>query len=187
MAAQSQASSPMEGAKEQVQEQAQQAQQSARSRVREQVDQRSTQAGEQLRSSAQALRETSERLREQGQDGPARAAQRLAHHAERVGGYLKESDADRLLGDAEDFGRRRPLAVAGIGLFVGFAASRLLKASSRERYEQQRGRVQQPRAVTSGATGMTETGMATVPTQAEPPSVPVGAGRPGGPPHDGLS
>jgi ElaB/YqjD/DUF883 family membrane-anchored ribosome-binding protein len=183
MAAQGQASSPTEGAKQQVQEKAQEAQRQARSRVREQVDQRSTQAGEQLRSSAQALRETSERLRDQGQDAPAQAARRMAEQAERVGGYLRESDADRILNDAEDFGRRRPLAVVGIGLFVGFAASRLLKASSRDRYEQH-GRARQPRAVTSGATGMTETGMATVPTQAEPPSVPVGAGRP---PHSGTS
>jgi hypothetical protein len=181
MATQGQASSSVEDAKEQVQEKAQQAQQQARSRMREQVDQRSTQAGEQLHSSAQALRETGERLREQGQDGPAQAAQRMAEQAERVGGYLKESNADRILGDAEDFGRRRPLAVAGIGLFAGFAASRLLKVSSRNRYEQ-RSQLERRRAVTSGGTGMTETGMATVPTQAEPPSVPVGAGLS---PHDG--
>jgi len=80
-------------------------------------------------------RRESLRLREEGQDGPARAAQQLADRAERVGGYLQESDADRILRDAEDFGRRQPLAVVGIGLFLGFAASRLLKASSRSRYE----------------------------------------------------
>jgi hypothetical protein len=103
------------------------------SRAREQVDQRSTQVGEQVRSSAQALRSTSERLREEGQDGPARAAERLAHHAERAGGYLEQSDADRILRDAEDFGRRQPLAVAAAGVAVGFAAARLLKASSSSR------------------------------------------------------
>jgi hypothetical protein len=191
-------SSPMEGAKEQVQEKAQAAQQTARSQMRTQVDQRSTQAGEQLRSSAEALRQTSERLKEQGQDGPAQAAQRLAHQAERAGGYLAESDADRILHDAEEFGRRRPMAVAGLGLFLGFAASRLLKASSRSRYEQ---RGQQfgggsqgygapgygsQRGVLAGGTGMTEAGMATAPTQTEPPAVPVtppvpaGPGAPGG-------
>jgi hypothetical protein len=128
-------------AKEQVQEKAQVAQEKVKegaatlqSRVREQVDQRSIQAGEQMASGAQALRSTSERLHEEGQDGAARAAERAADQAERVGGYLKESDADRILHDVEDFGRRQPLAVAAIGIAAGFAASRVLKASSRSRY-----------------------------------------------------
>jgi hypothetical protein len=131
-------------AKEQVQEQAQVAQEKVqetadmvRSRVREQVDQRSTQAGGQVRTTAQALRSTSQRLREEGQDAPARAAERAADQAERVGGWLEDSDADRILHDVEDFGRRQPLAVAAIGLALGFAASRFLKASSRTRYTQQ--------------------------------------------------
>jgi hypothetical protein len=130
-------------AKEQVHDTAQVAQEkmqetaeTARARLREQVDQRSTQAGSQVRSTAQALRSTSQRLREDGQDGPARAAERAAGQAERVGGWLEQSDADRILRDVEDFGRRQPLAVAAIGLAVGFAASRFLKASSRSRYMQ---------------------------------------------------
>jgi hypothetical protein len=85
-------------------------------------------------SSAQALRSTSERLREDGKDGPARAAEQAADQAERVGGYLTEADADRILRDVEDFGRRQPLAIAAIGLAAGFAASRFLKASSSSRY-----------------------------------------------------
>lgn len=132
-------------AKEQVQEKAQVAQEKVqetadtmRSRMREQVDQRSTQAGGQVRSTAQALRSTSERLREDGQEAPAKAAERAADQAEKVGGYLERSDADRILQDVEDFGRRQPMAVAAIGIAIGFAASRFLKASSRSRYEQSR-------------------------------------------------
>lgn len=128
-------------AKEQVQDKAQVAQEKVKegaatlqSRAREQVDHRSTQAGEQMSSSAQALRSTSQQLREEGQDGPARAAERAADQVERVGGYLTESDADRILHDVEDFGRRQPLAVAAIGMAAGFAASRFLKASSSTRY-----------------------------------------------------
>ncbi len=137
------ASATADRAKEQVQQQAQVAQEkvqettdTVRSRVREEVDQRSTRAGEQVRSTAQALRSTSERLREDGQDGPARAAERAADQAEKVGGWLERSDADRILHDVEDFGRRQPMAVAAIGLALGFAASRFLKASSRTRYTQ---------------------------------------------------
>jgi ElaB/YqjD/DUF883 family membrane-anchored ribosome-binding protein len=117
--------------KEKMKEGAQQAQ----SRAREQIDQRSTQAGEQVSATAQALRQTSDHLREQGQEAQAKAADRVAQQADRVGSYLTESDADRILADVEDFGRRRPMAVVGIGMALGFAASRFLKASSRKRYE----------------------------------------------------
>jgi hypothetical protein len=137
------ASATADRAKEQVQEKAQVAQEkmsetteTMRSRMREQVDQRSTQAGEQIRSTAQALRSTGEKLHEEGKGGPAKAADRAADQAEKIGGYLERSDADRILGDVEDFGRRQPMAVAGIAMAVGFAASRFLKASSRSRYEQ---------------------------------------------------
>jgi ElaB/YqjD/DUF883 family membrane-anchored ribosome-binding protein len=135
-------SSATDSAKQQMQDKAETAQdkvkegaQQAQSRAREQIDQRSSQAGEQVSATAQALRSTSEQLREQGQEPQANAAERVAHHADRVGSYLTESNADRLLGDAEDFGRRQPMAMVGIGIALGFAASRFLKASSRKRYE----------------------------------------------------
>jgi hypothetical protein len=136
------ASATADRAKEQVQDKAQVAQdkmrettETMRSRMREQVDERSTQAGGQVRSTAQALRSTGEKLREEGRDGPARAADRAAEQAEKLGGYLEQSDADRILRDVEDFGRRQPMAVAAIGLAAGFAMSRFLKASSRSRYQ----------------------------------------------------
>ena len=142
MATQSRTGSATDNAKEQVQEKADAAQdklkggaQQAQARMREQVDQRSTQAGEQVSATAQALRTTSRQLRDQGQDAPAQAAEKVAHHAERLGGYLSDSSADRILSDLEDFGRRQPMAVMGLGVVAGFMASRFLKASSRERYQ----------------------------------------------------
>jgi len=39
------------------------------------------------------------------------------------------------MADVEDFGRRQPLAVVGLGMALGFVASRFVKASSRERYQ----------------------------------------------------
>jgi hypothetical protein len=146
MAVESQASPGAQGAEEQVQDKAQQAagqvqekaQEAAgeaRSRLREQVDQRSTQVGEQVSSSARAMRSTAERLKDEGQDGPAKAAEQLATQAEKVGGWLTDADSDTILEDVEEFARRQPLAVVGIGLVAGFAASRFLKASSRSRFE----------------------------------------------------
>ena len=124
----------------QAQEKAQQAKGQASSKLREQVDQRSTQAGEQLTTTADDVRSVGQQLRDQGKEQPAKLADQVAGQAERLGGYLKDSDADRIFADIEDFGRRQPLAVAVAGLALGFAASRFLKASSGERYRSQAGR-----------------------------------------------
>lgn len=129
------------GIKDRAQEAQQQVTQTARERVREQVDTRSTQAGEQVSATAQALRTTGRSLHEQGQDAPARASEQLAGYAERIGDYLTRTDGEQLLHDAEDFGRRQPLATIGLGLVAGLAASRLLKASSSRRYAQRQTRV----------------------------------------------
>ena len=64
-----------------------------------------------------------------------RYAEQAADRAERAGKWLHESDGDRILRDVEDFGRSNPWAVVAGGLALGFAASRLLKASSSERYQ----------------------------------------------------
>jgi hypothetical protein len=119
----------------QVQEKAQEAAGQAKGRVREQVDQRSTTAGEQVHGVAQDARSVAEELRNKGKDQPAKYAEQAADRVERLGSYLKDSDADTILGDVEDFARRQPMAVLAGGLALGFAASRLLKASSAKRYE----------------------------------------------------
>lgn len=123
------------GIKDRAQSTQKQVTQTAQERVREQVDTRSTQAGEQVSATAQALRTTGRSLHDEGQDAPARAAEQLAGYAERLGDYLTNTDGEQLLHDAEDFGRRQPLAAIGLGLVAGLAASRLLKASSSRRYE----------------------------------------------------
>ena len=120
----------------QAAEQAQQAAGQAKDQVRSQVDQRSTQAGEQVSSQAQDVRTIAQQLREQGKDKPAELAEKAADRAEQVGSYLKQSDADRILHDVEDFARQRPWAVIAGGVALGFAASRFLKASGSDRYQQ---------------------------------------------------
>ena len=105
-----------------------------RGRMNQEVDRRSTQAGEQVTSNAGDARTMAEELRKQGKDTPARYVEQAADRAERLGGYLQESDGDRILRDVEGFARRNPWAVAAGGLVLGFAASRMLKASSGERY-----------------------------------------------------
>jgi len=121
---------------EEVKEQARQAGGQAKDKLREQLDQRSTQAGERVGSAAQDVRSVAGELRQQGKEQPAKLAEQAADRIERVGGYLEESDADRILRDIEDFGRRKPWALVLGGLALGFAASRFLKASSSQRYRE---------------------------------------------------
>jgi hypothetical protein len=118
----------------QAQEKAQQAAGQAQAKVREQLDQRSTQLAGQVDQQASDLRSVSKALREQGNDRPAEMVDRLVGYAEQAGRYLRDKDADAMLGDAEDFGRQKPAAVAAAALALGFAASRFLKASSSKRY-----------------------------------------------------
>ena len=128
-------SSTTEQAKEKAQAAAGQAKDKAGSQLRSQVDQRSTDAGHRVGGLASDVRAVGESLREQGKDQPARLAEQAADRAERLGGYLKESDADRILADVEDFGRRQPWVVIAGGVAIGLVASRFLKASSIDRYE----------------------------------------------------
>ena len=119
---------------EQAKHRAQEATDQARGRVRDEVDRRSTEAGEQATSIADSIRQASRQLREQGKDQAAKPMEQAAQRVESAGQWLRDSDGDRILRDVEDFGRRNPLAVAAGGLAIGFALSRLLKASSTDRY-----------------------------------------------------
>jgi hypothetical protein len=130
-----------------AQEQMSQATDQARGRLRDQVDQRSTEAGERVRSVAGDARSVAQELRGQGKDTPARYAEQAADRVERMGDWLHDSDGDRILSDVEDFARRNPWSVAAAGLALGFATARVLKASSAERYER---RTSPPPEVTVG-------------------------------------
>lgn len=122
-------------AKEQAQAAAGNAASKAQDAVRTQVDERSSQAGEQATSMASDLRSVSEQLRSQENERAANLAEKAANKAEEMGGYLKDANADRILGDVEDLGRRQPwLALAG-GVALGVVAARFLKASSSQRYQ----------------------------------------------------
>ena len=137
--------------------------------------QRSTQAGEQVGQHASDLRAVAEQLREQGKDGPARVADQVAERAERAGSWMKDSDADRILGDVEDFARSNPWAVAAGGLALGFVASRVLKASSSRRYEERDAAPRLPPAggTTAGAPHGMADGQTTTGVVDEPRTIPA--------------
>ncbi|MDQ3630849.1 MAG: hypothetical protein M3417_06170, partial [Actinomycetota bacterium] len=102
------------------------------------------QAGERVSAQASDVRSVADALRDQGQEKPAKLAEQAADRAEKLGGYLQDADADRLLSDLEDLARRQPMAVLFGGLALGFAASRFVKASSQERYAASQGYASPP-------------------------------------------
>jgi hypothetical protein len=107
----------------------------SRSFLSAQLDERTTQFGTTVSSTATDLRRIADELRaNQTVPGAADLAMRGADAIDRVGQYLCNSDADRLIADAESFARERPWAVAVAALTTGFAISRVLKASSSRRY-----------------------------------------------------
>lgn len=115
---------------------AQQATQQARGRVSDEVDRRSTEAGQQASSVADAFRQSAQQLREDGKEGVAKPVEQVADRVEKAGSWLERSSGDDILRDVEGFGRSKPLVVLAGGAVVGFALSRLLKASSTQRYQQ---------------------------------------------------
>ena len=152
--------STTEQAKEKVQEGAEQVQQKAQElkgqaggRIRQELDTRSTDAGTQLLSTAEAMRRTGRQLEDEGKEMPAKVANVVAERAERLGDYMTAANADRIVRDVESFARRQPWLVAIGTATVGFLASRFLKASSGNRYASGNGSGSNGRQDVHGATG----------------------------------
>ena len=103
-------------------------------RLRDQLDQRSTQAGSQVRALADALRKSGNELRTEGNGNAAQLTSQAADRLDRFGSYLEEMRGDEVMRDLESFARRRPWMLAGLGLLAGAAAARFMKASSEQRY-----------------------------------------------------
>ena len=143
---------PVDQAKEQIKEQASEQARNVADQARTQVDERSTQYGQKVTEHASSVRSVADHLRSQGKESEAKYAEQAAEKIEKAGSWLTESDADKILREVEDFGRRRPWAVIGAGIAIGVAASRMLKASSTQRYEGSRsvGTTPQPHGLPQG-------------------------------------
>jgi hypothetical protein len=142
-----------EGA-QQIQEKASEAKARTRDQIRQQIDTRSSETGEQMTSTASALRQTAQQLRTDQREPQAKILEQLAERTERFGRYLSETDGDQMLRDVERIARSRPYLVAGAGTMLGFLAARFTKASSSRRYEETGGPTRAlPRGSAAGARG----------------------------------
>ena len=123
----------------QIKEKASEAKVRTRERLRAQIDTRSNETGEQMTSTASALRLTAQRLRTEQREPQAKVLEQIAEQTERFGRYLTETDGDRMLRDLERIARSRPWLVAGAGTVLGFLGARFTKASSSRRYDENGG------------------------------------------------
>ena len=103
-------------------------------RVREQAtSQLNTQkdkATEGVASVAHAVRDTTQRLREEKHDTVARYVEQAADQVERFSERLKNKDVGELLNDAQRLARRQPALFVGGAFAVGLLGARFLKSSA---------------------------------------------------------
>lgn len=129
----------------------------ARTWINDEADQRSTALGSQARTIADAMRDTSNRLRSEGQEQPARLTEITAERIEQVGSYLTDADGNRLMNDVTEMARRQPWLFAAGGALLGFAASRFMKASGGGFRSTSSGEAYRPYEPTTGTTAPTPT------------------------------
>jgi ElaB/YqjD/DUF883 family membrane-anchored ribosome-binding protein len=154
----SHASAKVDHATSAAQEKAADLREKGAARVRDQFDQRSTQAGSEMRSLADALHRSGQQLGDESNSNTSQLTTQAADRIERLGSYLEEKRGDELMRDIETFARRRPWMLAGIGLLAGVVAARFTKASSERRYAVHR-----------------QTGGWPTPPEGSPPGLPSGS------------
>lgn len=109
----------------------------ARDQVGTQLAGQKDRVAESLGGVAQSLRQTSQQLREQDQQGMTDYVDRAAAQVERFSGYLRENDMGQLVDDVERFARREPAMFLGGAFLLGLLGARFLKSTRpRPRYDE---------------------------------------------------
>jgi hypothetical protein len=95
-------------------------------------DQKNLAAG-QITGVADAINRVAEELEGSEQGTVARYARDLASGLSSMGKTIEERNVDDLMGLAQDFGRKQPIAFLGAAALAGFVASRFAMASAQRR------------------------------------------------------
>jgi len=105
-----------------------------RDRATEQLNTQKNKATEGLGSVAHAVRDTTQRLRDENHDTVARFVEQAADQIERFSSGLKNKDVGELVNDAQRLARRQPALFVGGAFAVGLLSARFLKSSSPRDY-----------------------------------------------------
>lgn len=101
----------------------------ATARAKDAVSSQKDMLAQQVSGVADALGSVADELDSKG-NASSRYAHMLADNAGKFSDTIRNNDVDALLGMANDFGRRQPVAFIGMAALLGFAASRFLVASA---------------------------------------------------------
>lgn len=82
-------------------------------------------------SVAQAVRQSTQQLRDNQHETIAQYVEQAVDGVERFAARLKEKDANELVRDAQQFARRNPAVFVAAAFGVGIVAARFLKSSGR--------------------------------------------------------
>jgi hypothetical protein len=107
-----------------------------KSRAAAQLSTQKDRATDGMGSVANAVRRSTQELRDQHHETVAEYVERAADQLDRFSSRLKDKDVGELMRDAQDLARRQPMLFIGSALVLGFAGARFLKSSSPERREQ---------------------------------------------------
>jgi hypothetical protein len=100
-------------------------------RANAQIDTQKSRATDTLGVIANAVRGTTEQLRNEQHDVIAQYIENAANQLDRVSATLRGKDANALLADARQLARRQPALFIGSSFVVGLLAARFLKSSAR--------------------------------------------------------
>ncbi|MDB5539196.1 MAG: hypothetical protein JWQ89_923 [Devosia sp.] len=91
---------------------------------------------DQLSAVSEALEKVAGELEQQDQSS-AHYVRMVADGAAKLTSTVRYNDVDQILGMAQDFGRKQPVAFMGAAALLGFVASRFVLASANRRSESQ--------------------------------------------------
>jgi hypothetical protein len=148
-----------------------------RERATAQIETQKDRALDGLGSVAQAVRGSTQRLRDEQHDSVARYVEQAADQLERIAQRLREKDVSEFVDDVQRFARRQPAVFIGSAFALGLIGARFLKSSSDSQREWDEGRNRYSASTvgypsrTSGYPSVPQSGRTTSPGAAGPGSL----------------
>lgn len=119
-----------------------------RDRATAQLSSQKDRATDGLGSVAQAVRQSTQHLRDHKQDAIAQYVEKAADQIDRFSTQLKNRDVNELVNDVQRFARRQPALFVGSAFALGVIGARFLKSSA----DDQRHRAYEPYGTSSRGT-----------------------------------
>ncbi len=122
--------STMQDVAQQTQEKAGQVVDQAKEQATTQISTQKDRVVESMSAVADALRHTSQHLRQNDQQGIAQYAEKAADRVEQFTGQLRHKDVQTMVRDVESYARRQPAVFLGGAFALGLLAARFLTSTA---------------------------------------------------------